>query len=262
MNESPITPPTPASRRVSRRRRRAVLLVSFLLSLAYADLFTTSSGCSHQVDNVSTDLAMNMNLDLTMSGDGSRTSDVARPVDVTMTPDFTMPADVSTPPDVTKPPDVSPPVDVLPPFDAAGCNTVASAAPPVFSTQVPAPNPTFAGGSIVPGTYWLTAFTTYTGADGGSKTTTFTVQGTAVITTTTIQTVEGYGVAPLTLAHYTSTYTTSATLSLVPLCGGTDPFWFPGAIPYTATSTEIQVFGGSNVTEAGIQDIVYTWTLQ
>lgn len=68
----------------------------------------------------------------------------------------------------------------------AACNTVSNNAPTVTVNQVAATAPTFTGGTIVPGTYYVTQASIYTGP-GGATGPTGTEKWTVVLTSNTGQ---------------------------------------------------------------------------
>jgi len=143
------------------------------------------------------------------------------------------------------------------------CNTIANAAAVVTDQEVAEGNPTMTGGTITPGTYWLTEVTDYTGLDGGSGPLAFFLQATAVFTGSTIESIEGYGSSSTQIVStdYSYTYTTSGTSLQTQFTCGADSnnaFFDTGDYPYTATATTITqvtsyISGGA---------FVYTWTLQ
>jgi hypothetical protein len=142
------------------------------------------------------------------------------------------------------------------------CNDLTNAAPVITAVTVLATAPPYTGGSITPGTYWLTSLSTYVGPDGGYGIT-GSYQGTAVVsagsspssgTINSVELSEGNSVA------FTYTYTTDGyTMYSFPSCGTTSDdayaYWYQGGTPaYTATSTEIDFYWDVAT--------VLVWTLQ
>jgi hypothetical protein len=133
----------------------------------------------------------------------------------------------------------------------AACNTLVNAAPTITSEDVASAPPTLVGGTIVNGTYFLTALTQFTGdagmsGAGGSDTTTIAVSG------TTIQ-VNSSGTA--STERVTTSGTTFVDTRLCPGSGqrqGT----------FTATSTMLIVQFDQGADDAGTDVIQETFTLQ
>lgn len=135
--------------------------------------------------------------------------------------------------------------------DMAGgnCNALANSAPVVQQTVVAQPMPTAStGGTIQPGTYYLTDSKIYQGAPPGV--TPVQIQATQLVSGSTVQTVQHITGSPNSL-YSTRTYgTAGTTLTITFTCGGTGT----AMLGYDATSTQYTTYNDSAKT-------VNVWTL-
>ena len=136
---------------------------------------------------------------------------------------------------------------------APSCNALANAAPIVSVEQGASDPPAPQGGTVVDGTYWLTAAVVYTGPSGptgmtGTAQTTLLVQGGTVQMATSG-----------TPATRTVTFTTSGTdLDSVDTCPDTDS----RSSGYTATASTLVVELDAGTDDAGARTLVETFTKQ
>jgi len=126
--------------------------------------------------------------------------------------------------------------------DMAGgaCNSLVNAASVVQQTMVaqPMPSPTM-GGTIVPGTYYLTDSKIYQGAPPG--TTALQLQATETVSTTTMDTVQ-YIVGASNSTFSTRSFSTSGTtLTVTFTCGGSGT----AMLGYDATATQYTTYNNA-----------------
>jgi hypothetical protein len=131
----------------------------------------------------------------------------------------------------------------------SACNSLVNAAPIVKQTLVnqPMPSPTM-GGTIAPGTYYLTESKLYLGAGMMPR----QLQATQSINGTTVQTVQHTSNSPDSV-HDTRMYTTAGTtLTITFICGGVTGMTTLG---YDATPTQYTTYNNTS-------RLVNVWTRQ
>lgn len=150
----------------------------------------------------------------------------------------------------------SPGEDAAPdaPAEAATvCNTLANTASPITYDQMNQDPPTPQGGTMVDGTYAMTAASIYTGPNGPSGPSGM-AQTTIQVSGTTIQIVE-VGQPPtrtVTLATSGTSFTATDTCPDAKVTQGS----------YTATPTSILIFLDGGTDDAGARTVVETFTKQ
>ena len=148
------------------------------------------------------------------------------------------------------------------PDSSAACNTtVTNTAPVVVSTVLSGPAPTLAGGSIVPGTYYVTGYQVLPSVDAGSNGIGLgSWQETAMIAGTTITEVQATsgsldgGVGPDQFTTFTFS-TSGSSLSLTPACGTLSGV---SSLPYQVNVQD----GGVTTFEVLITNVLLTLTKQ
>ena len=119
------------------------------------------------------------------------------------------------------------------------CNTVSNDASWVDAMQVAADKPTFTGGTIVPGTYYLTAITIYTGAGGATGPNGAGMKLTSVIGSNTVETVANRNGSDF---RANSTWSTSGNQFVTTGTCGELGDW---SRDYTATSSSVVRYADS-----------------
>lgn len=135
---------------------------------------------------------------------------------------------------------------------AAACNALTNAASPVTGTEVAQNPPTLVGGTIVDGTYFLTALTTYTGPQGPTGSSGMS-QTTIKISGGTIQ-VAANGTPATRNATLTTTgdqFTSTDTCPDTSVIQGT----------YTATATTLVVQFNAGTDDAGTRTVAESFSL-
>jgi hypothetical protein len=118
------------------------------------------------------------------------------------------------------------------------CNNVALSGSPVAVTRIATPAQSGDGGTVVDGTYVVTAFYVYTGYDGGTGPTSATYRATNVIEAGTFEFVQEFDGGPPLPAS--GTFTLSGPSVLIgPLCPTRSPSIYTS---YTSDGTTITLY--------------------
>jgi len=143
-------------------------------------------------------------------------------------------------------------IDAMP-VDAGPCNTIANVASDVAEMAVADVAPTPGGGTIVDGTYVVTAATIYTGVGGQSGATGATYRSTSVDQAGQYTYLDDGTTPPVVTAGQYVTTSATADITIVQQC---PPSGVLGFKKYTASPTEFTLFDVTN--PAAVHALTFT----